>query len=85
MARMFAGLAAAMGCATPAEAAAKFAAIFAGLELSIPSCADEAQLDLLCRSVNPVRLKNHPVALSAADIRALYTQILQPDEEAPQR
>ncbi len=70
-------LADAMGCAGAKEAAERFNALFDGLELEVPACADAAQLETLTHSVNPVRLKNHPVALDEDAIRSLYTQILK--------
>lgn len=75
----FRGIAEAMGRATPAEAAAGLDAIFRRLEFSVPA-ATEAQFADLCANVNPVRLKNHPVALSAGDIDFLYRRILRAAE-----
>ena len=68
-------IAEAMGCADPAEAAVRFTALVDGLGLETPHAAAD-ELDLLTRSVNPVRLKNFPAALDEKTIRALYREIL---------
>ena len=73
---VFRQIAAAMGCASPEEAADKFHAIFTGLGLKIPS-ATEDQFTVLRSSVNPVRLNNHPVRLDLETIDSLYRQILR--------
>ncbi len=73
---VFGELASAMDCAGPARAADRFNAIFESLALPVPALRNEAELELLAGSVNPVRLKNHPVALDEAAIRGLYRQIL---------
>ena len=73
-------LADAMGCETPAEAAAWFEQLFDALELAVPAASPE-QFRVLCVSVNPVRLKNFPIRLEKADIDALYHQILPAQRE----
>ena len=50
--------------------------LFDNLELAVP-CAQEEQLRELTGSVNPDRLKNHPVALDEAAIEGLYRRILK--------
>ena len=65
----------AMGCENAAAGAAKLKEIFDGLGLEVPAATEE-QFALLKTSVNPVRLKNHPIALDADTIDALYHQIL---------
>lgn len=72
----FRGIAAAMDCATPEDAAAKLDAIFRSLELPVPAATEE-QFAELRTSVNPDRLKNHPVALDEGSIDALYRTILR--------
>ena len=57
----------AMGCADAVTGAKKFNEIFDNLELEIP-IATEEQFELLKTSVNPVRLKNHPIALDVDTI-----------------
>ena len=73
---IFRQIAGAMGCATPEEAADRFNTIFTGLDLVIPSATEE-QFAILKSSVNPVRLKNHPVKLDTETIDSLYRQILR--------
>ena len=72
---IFRQIARAMGCATPEEAANKFNTIFMELGLEIPSATEE-QFAVLKSSVNPVRLKNHPVRLDRETIDSLYRRIL---------
>lgn len=69
-------IAVAMGCKTAEEAAAKLECIFVKLELEVPTATEE-QLEVLKTSVNPVRLKNHPVKLTEETIDMLYRQILK--------
>ena len=68
-------IAAAMGCGSAAEGAEKLNAIFESLELAVP-LATEEQFEILMNSVNPVRLRNHPIALDADTIDSLYRMIL---------
>lgn len=49
--------------------------IFRKLDLSIPEASDQQFLELVS-GVNPVRLKNHPVALDEKTIDLLYHKIL---------
>lgn len=64
-----------MGCDTPEQAATKLNDIFNSLGLDIP-LADVRQFEELRTSVNPVRLKNHPVMLTEESIDKLYHKIL---------
>lgn len=70
----------AMGCKDAMEGAEKLRSIFAGLELEVPTATAE-QFEILNGSVNPVRLKNHPIALDADTINSLYHKILNGDEQ----
>ena len=70
------GIAQAMGCADARTGAKKLQEIFLSLGLEIPEASDE-QFCELAVSVNPVRLKNHPIALDEAAILELYHQILR--------
>lgn len=72
---VFDEIAVSMGCATPKDAAAKVEEIFEKLELEIPA-AKEEDFEELKISVNPVRLKNHPIALDEETIEKLYRKIL---------
>ena len=72
---IFSEIAYAFGCKTPEQGAQKLEDLFEILELSIPVASDE-QFEELKTSVNPVRLKNHPIALDADIIDMLYHMIL---------
>lgn len=58
------------------EGAAKLQSIFDSLGLEIPVATDE-QYEQLKTSVNPVRLKNHPIKLDIDSIDELYHSILR--------
>ena len=65
----------AMGCKDATEGAEKLRIIFDSLELEVPTATAE-QFEILKNSVNPVRLKNHPIALDVDTIDILYHTIL---------
>ena len=65
----------AMGCADAREGAEKLRSIFDSLGLEVPTSTAE-QFEILKNSVNPVRLKNHPIALDMDTIDTLYHNIL---------
>ena len=65
----------AMGCKDAKAGAKKLKSIFDSLGLEIP-IATADQFEILKNSVNPVRLKNHPIALDVDTIDALYHIIL---------
>ena len=80
---MFAQLAIAYGEEEAAAAAEKFAQLVEALSLPAPGAdggVTAEQIEVLTHSVNPVRLKNNPVALQEEQIRDLYRQILQVEE-----
>lgn len=54
----------AMGCSCVEEAIYKFKKMVDELELPIPENVTDKDYEILKNSVNPVRLKNNPVALS---------------------
>ena len=66
----------AMGCANAEEGAKKLQQIFISLGLEVPKASNEQFCELTV-SVNPVRLKNHPIALDDAAIKELYHKILR--------
>ena len=66
----------AMGADDARGGAEKLARIFQDLAFEVPKAAPE-QYEELKTSVNPVRLKNHPVALDMDTVDALYHQILR--------
>ena len=72
---VFDELAAAMNVPTAADAAALFEQLFDRLQLPVPELKEET-LPVLAASVNPVRLKNHPVSLDGS-IETLYRTILR--------
>lgn len=65
-----------MGCTNAGEGARKLEQIFISLGLEVPKASDE-QFRELTVSVNPVRLKNHPITLDDATIKELYLEILR--------
>lgn len=65
----------AMGCVDAKAGAEKLVKIFEKLEFEVPAAKDE-QFEELKSSVNPVRLKNHPIALDEVTIDMLYHIIL---------
>ena len=65
-----------MGCDDGAAGAEGLVEIFDKLELEVPTATPE-QYEELKTSVNPVRLKNHPIALDVDTIDALYHNILR--------
>ncbi len=72
---VFCEIADAMECDTPNQAADKLISLYEKLELAVPT-ANEEQYEELKKSVNPVRLKNHPVFLYEETIDFLYHRIL---------
>lgn len=76
--KVFKDISKSMGCCTIEQAIALFRNILEDLELSNPIAIDKkVDLELLVRSVNPVRLKNNPVFLSSERIKRLYNQIIK--------
>lgn len=72
---VFCKIAYALGCETPQIGAEKLEKIFEKLELNVPVATEEQYAELKS-SVNPVRLKNHPIALDVDTIDVLYHNIL---------
>ncbi len=66
----------ALGCKDAASGAQKLAELFDSLSLDVPISGEE-QFRILKTSVNPVRLKNHPIKLDAETIDDLYHKILR--------
>ncbi|MBR1607608.1 MAG: phosphonoacetaldehyde reductase [Clostridia bacterium] len=55
-----------------------FVDLMGRLGMASPSARErEAELRLLASSVNPIRLQNHPIPLSAETLRAFYEKIVQ--------
>ena len=66
----------AMGCASGEEAISKFSDMVDELGLKVPENVTDKDYEVLKNSVNPVRLKNNPVALSVEDIDFIYHSVL---------
>lgn len=73
---VFDDIAEAMGCDIPETAAERFAEIVVELGLEVPAVKSQEDIDILKNSVNPVRLKNHPIGLTVDAIEGLYKEIL---------
>lgn len=76
LSKIFSEIADAMDCATAIDAAKKFQDMFNDMRLRKPMW-EEKDIEVLSESVNPVRLKNNPVHLTADIIEGLYRQILR--------
>ncbi len=72
---IFNELAVIIHCETPEAAACKYHDLLTSLDLERPK-ATESEFNTLKKSVNPVRLKNHPVRLDEGAIDCLYRRIL---------
>lgn len=72
---VFLEIARAMGVETPGQAVERFESLMEELGLTAPALEKEEQLALLAASVNPVRLKNNPVALEETDFLELYRAV----------
>lgn len=66
----------AMGCGSIEEGVIFLEHMIDSMELMVPT-ASEAEYELLCTSVNPERLRNHPIALDKHTIDILYHVILK--------
>lgn len=74
---VFEKLSRSMGCDCAEEAVEFLNALLKKLEIGPPQNWTEDDLETLSGSVNPVRLKNNPVALSKDALRGLYQTILE--------
>ena len=67
-----------MGGDTPNDAIALFEKMMTDIELQNPvSSRRFDELDILRKSVNPIRLKNNPVLLKDEAIQSLYDVIIK--------
>lgn len=71
------GIARAMGCDTVEASIEKYQKLLDELELPVPVLREEQELEILKKSVNPDRLKNHPVQLDEEAIERLYREIFK--------
>lgn len=75
---VFADIAHALGCESPADAVVKFRNLLSELGMDYPVSRNRGQdLDILTRSVNAVRLKNNPVSLGSSTLRTLYEKVVR--------
>lgn len=72
-------LAQVMGCGDVEASIRKYNDMLEKLSLKVPVMNHEGELDMLKRSVNPDRLKNHPVLLTEETLESLYRQIFRKD------
>ena len=76
---VFSEISKAMNCETTVDAIAGFRQMMAEMELKNPISENrEVELRVLSTSVNPIRLKNHPIELDFAGIKNLYGRIVLP-------
>ncbi|MBO7585390.1 MAG: phosphonoacetaldehyde reductase [Bacteroidales bacterium] len=77
LAATFSDIAGELGCSTAEEAVRKFRTLLELLDLHNPLSEDrERDLDITSTSVNPVRLRNNPVAIDERQARAIYEKII---------
>ena len=68
----------AMECETPKKAISKFRQMMNDMALNNPIARNsEEELSILSTSVNPVRLKNNPIAIDSNIARVLYSIIVE--------
>ncbi len=74
---IFCVIAKTMGSKTPTEAISLFREMMLEMELANPESSNKDEdINVLSTSVNPVRLKNNPIALDVTTIRGLYAKII---------
>lgn len=77
IASTFVQIAKALGAHSPQEAIRKWEQMLEALEIRAPKAADkEAEVEILAKSVNPIRLGNNPIVLSEETLSALYRKIV---------
>ena len=75
---IFALISKAMECESSVQAIAEFRQMMVDMELAKPiSSKKDEDLELLSRSVNPVRLKNNPVEVTVEVAKSLYNIIVK--------
>ena len=66
-----------MGYNNPVDAIEGFEKMMKEMDLHQPIAGDrETELDILSKSVNPVRLKNNPIQIDEKTAKVLYNSIL---------
>lgn len=77
LATVFCQIAEALGCASPTDAVLFFRQMMREMELDNPVTQNKQEdLDILCTSVNPLRLKNNPIELDEDIIKRIYERIV---------
>ncbi len=77
---IFQRIATAMGCVTPSDAISLFRKMLTDMEMSNPTSAIShrtSDIEILSKSVNPIRLKNNPIELKEEAIESLYELIIK--------
>lgn len=78
LAGIFDNISIAMGCQTITEAIFKFRQMLREIDIQNPvSDNRKSDITLLSSSVNPIRLKNNPVALDEMAIKKIYERIIK--------
>lgn len=77
LAGIFAKISKAMGCKSPKQAVDEFRRMMKEMDLKNPVALNRKEdLDVLSKSVNPVRLKNNPIQIDQKIAKLLYNSIL---------
>lgn len=71
---IFNEIAEALGADSPAQAIVQFEKMLAKLDMTSPKIT-QSEMEMLAASVNPVRLKNNPVAFTEDELRSIYAEI----------
>ena len=74
--KIFDEIAFAMGCESAIAALKKYRSILSKLDISGIEGKVESEIETLSDSVNPVRLKNNPVAIEKDAFKMLYSAIV---------
>ena len=78
LAGIFDNISTTMGCQTTAMAISKFRQLLGEMDIQNPiSDNHKSDITLLSSSVNPIRLKNNPVALDETAIKDIYERIIK--------
>lgn len=78
LADVFSDISSSMGCYDSNQAIKVFRRMMKEMEMSNPVATNrEEELDILSRSVNPIRLRNNPVEMNDSIIRDLYKTVVQ--------
>lgn len=78
---VFEDIAKAMGCDSAKQAVDVFEKLLEKLQIESPQPVNEHDMEILRKSVNPVRLKNNPISLDEKAIDELYYQILYKEQK----